>query len=41
MKISEAMPLLQNISNMYSLDLKNVKDFKLARKILVITYFND
>jgi hypothetical protein len=41
MTLSEAMPLLKEISFIYSLNLGKVKDFNMAKKMLIITYFND
>lgn len=38
MKLSEALPHLQSISNMYGLKLHIAKEFKLARLILVNLY---
>jgi len=39
MKISEAMPYLKEIAFTYGLRLNRLEDFKIARMLLVNTYY--
>jgi hypothetical protein len=40
LKLSEALPLLEEVAHFYGLNLYRVKDFRLARLIVVNKYFN-
>jgi len=40
MKISEAMPYLNEIALTYGLKLNRVKEFKVARMLFANTYYN-
>jgi hypothetical protein len=40
LKISEAMPFLNDISKSYGLKLNKLEDFQLARKLLAIMYLS-
>ena len=40
LKLSEAMPLLQSVANLYGLKLYKVKEFRLTRLLIANRHFN-